>query len=411
MTNKKRKGFTIVELVIVIAVIAILAGVLIPTFASIIDKANQSSDIQAVRQMNVLLKAESVDKTLSIGDVINIVSEAGYDTEEKLTPKSKSNYFYWHNGTNTIFLAKVEESKELIYPKDNDVLTTNFNTLELTKENGFHELVQSYKDNPPSAGDNGIVIPEGVIAAIVSDSEGLQEVLANLETYGVNYIVLESNNDGYVINQATFIKSDLTIDLNGNTLTLVDSNDDEKIEKTLEESGLDPEDEEYYKILSEIVNPVITVLGTLNVVDNSGGSGKIVINEEVSSYSWMFSSGIRVDVGTLNLDNVTVTADRSWNIDNYGILSVTNSNFTVSEGNGIYNAGTATVNNTNLLSCQYAKSILSFIGLNSHISLLICFIYGSPIDKPCVFNILIYEIILLNFILLSFFFLFCSLLI
>ena len=40
---KNRKGFTIVELVIVIAVIAILAAVLIPTFAGVIGKANQSS--------------------------------------------------------------------------------------------------------------------------------------------------------------------------------------------------------------------------------------------------------------------------------------------------------------------------------------------------------------------------------
>ena len=39
-TNKK--GFTIVELVIVIAVIAILAGVMIPTFGGVIEKANES---------------------------------------------------------------------------------------------------------------------------------------------------------------------------------------------------------------------------------------------------------------------------------------------------------------------------------------------------------------------------------
>lgn len=47
-TNKK-KGFTIVELVIVIAVIAILSAVLIPTFGGIIDDANDSARDQAAK--------------------------------------------------------------------------------------------------------------------------------------------------------------------------------------------------------------------------------------------------------------------------------------------------------------------------------------------------------------------------
>ena len=53
-----KKGFTIVELVIVIAVIAILAGVLIPSFSSIMKKANLSADKQAVREMNMALAAD-----------------------------------------------------------------------------------------------------------------------------------------------------------------------------------------------------------------------------------------------------------------------------------------------------------------------------------------------------------------
>ena len=46
---KNRKGFTITELVIVIAVIAILAAVLIPTFSNLISKANNSADFQEAR--------------------------------------------------------------------------------------------------------------------------------------------------------------------------------------------------------------------------------------------------------------------------------------------------------------------------------------------------------------------------
>ena len=46
MKRNNKKGFTIVELVIVIAVIAILSAVLIPTFGGIVDKANQSAVLQ-----------------------------------------------------------------------------------------------------------------------------------------------------------------------------------------------------------------------------------------------------------------------------------------------------------------------------------------------------------------------------
>lgn len=49
MKKLNKKGFTIVELVIVIAVIAILAGVLIPTFATVVDKANQSKAMQEAK--------------------------------------------------------------------------------------------------------------------------------------------------------------------------------------------------------------------------------------------------------------------------------------------------------------------------------------------------------------------------
>lgn len=43
MKKKLKKGFTLVELVIVIAVIAILSAVLIPTFGNVIQRANDSA--------------------------------------------------------------------------------------------------------------------------------------------------------------------------------------------------------------------------------------------------------------------------------------------------------------------------------------------------------------------------------
>lgn len=49
MKKMNKKGFTIVELVIVIAVIAILAAVLIPTFSSVVNSANASAAQQQAK--------------------------------------------------------------------------------------------------------------------------------------------------------------------------------------------------------------------------------------------------------------------------------------------------------------------------------------------------------------------------
>ena len=74
--KKFKKGFTIVELVIVIAVIAILAGVLIPTFTSVATNARKSAALQeatsAVTAVTIYdIDAEEADK---VGDTYVIVS-------------------------------------------------------------------------------------------------------------------------------------------------------------------------------------------------------------------------------------------------------------------------------------------------------------------------------------------------
>lgn len=51
MKKTNKKGFTLVELVIVIAVIAILAGVMIATFSNVVSKANASADLQEIKSM------------------------------------------------------------------------------------------------------------------------------------------------------------------------------------------------------------------------------------------------------------------------------------------------------------------------------------------------------------------------
>ena len=70
MRKNNRKGFTIVELVIVIAVIAILAGVLIPTFSGIVKKAKENAALQEAKNeyTNIYALALSSDGVIDEDD-------------------------------------------------------------------------------------------------------------------------------------------------------------------------------------------------------------------------------------------------------------------------------------------------------------------------------------------------------
>lgn len=69
MKNNKKKGFTIVELVIVIAVIAILAAVLIPTFSNVVDKANKSATLLEARSKYTALLADDMEDGVQNGKI------------------------------------------------------------------------------------------------------------------------------------------------------------------------------------------------------------------------------------------------------------------------------------------------------------------------------------------------------
>lgn len=119
MAKKLKKAFTITELVIVIAVIAILAAVLIPTFSNIIRRANQSADTQNIKSMNETLNAAELldEKPTTMSEVISIVAESGY-LIENLSPTGSGYDIVWDEAHNR--LALISDTGEIIY-SDGDV--------------------------------------------------------------------------------------------------------------------------------------------------------------------------------------------------------------------------------------------------------------------------------------------------
>lgn len=93
MKKNNKKGFTIVELVIVIAVIAILAAVLIPTFASVTTKAKKSAALQEATTAVTAITVYDIDATadkdvgedyvIKSGDYYFVVEDGKINTEAK----------------------------------------------------------------------------------------------------------------------------------------------------------------------------------------------------------------------------------------------------------------------------------------------------------------------------------------
>ena len=182
MINSKKKGFTIVELVIVIAVIAVLAAVLIPTFSNLVKKANMSADQQAVRQMNtVLVMADSKKELETFNDAQLALAEAGYNALESLTPISTGYKFYWLNEHDCIVLA--DKDNKVVFPE-------NLTDLDLGKA-----IAELNATNLKNAAEE--------IKAEVSDEKGLAEAIKKGQE-----ITLTSD---VVITSALVITSDTVI--------------------------------------------------------------------------------------------------------------------------------------------------------------------------------------------------------
>ena len=73
-----KKGFTIVELVIVIAVIAILSAVLIPTFGGIVNNAKESAAMQEARNLYTTYLAGEAGKGNVDEDLYVKLEKGGY---------------------------------------------------------------------------------------------------------------------------------------------------------------------------------------------------------------------------------------------------------------------------------------------------------------------------------------------
>lgn len=110
-----KKAFTLVELIIVIAVIGVLAAILIPTFANVIEKANAKSALSDARNISSMFLEEFSEEEANLPDLVIFsvknkkIYVFGYDIDGGQVVADQNNPYKYDENT-----ALVDQTTDII---------------------------------------------------------------------------------------------------------------------------------------------------------------------------------------------------------------------------------------------------------------------------------------------------------
>lgn len=206
MKKFNKKGFTIVELVIVIAVIAILAAVLIPTFSGVIQKANESASLQTATSAMKTVLAQSQTATIADGTYFCIGDKDGVQYIYKYDNSKMETENLYKKDANDLTAKTVsgEETKlnTVIIPANDGIPSTDAKTLAILSEILGKTVAANNIVSVPTKGElenskwKAIQeLPTNAKYYINLDMDGADDVDTENSASGVRYIAVLTNVD------------------------------------------------------------------------------------------------------------------------------------------------------------------------------------------------------------------------
>lgn len=334
LRQRLKKGFTIVELVIVIAVIAILSAVLIPTFVNLAKSANTASDVALVRNINTLMAMDEAvnGKSVTMHQALQVAEKGGYIVD-RITPTSGGNDIVWDSTTNRFALLK-ENSTTVVYADKDSVSSEKVNLWKIYSAVPAEQSYSVYLKGTDVTGDVGTLT--------VGFDAG-----ANTAITAVSYV----RNDASTPPQSVVIRTNsfstnLTIDASQDSVDLY-GNAGKVFVKKVADASLHIHNEVVYVELGQghlVVEPnarieIINKTSGTSIVDNKGGA---------IGYAHAANKESAVNSGSVTFEY----EPSAVNIEEQADLAVGEKTGNIDENK--YNAYVATVNRVGYDSLQAA---------------------------------------------------------